>query len=274
MSLLEYWPSLDEIDNCIKAEAENASDEVLLAVHQKFPLVYLKVGADGKTVPESRTVANEDDLLTHLLGKAPSGTHVIPITGASGVGKSHLIRILDARLRQLPDADRYLVIRIPKSASLRRAVELILNADPLLDSKYDQVKSEFKKALADVPLDQQVLRFQAELEIALSEYSAARRELIGREPSNSHAKECLGHSEKLPMLMSDAETVEHFRINVLPRIIQRSVKGAECEQGEIKEIDSVAAQFNVSDFDLSAIDMGSANIKVSTYYKFALLMAG
>ena len=128
MSILNYWPSLEEINRCIKAEAENSSDEVLLAVHQQFPLSYSRVGPDGKVMPDSRTSATEDELISYFIADAPSGSHVLPITGASGVGKSHLIRILDARLRRLPDAHRYLVIRIPKSASLRRVVELILES--------------------------------------------------------------------------------------------------------------------------------------------------
>jgi hypothetical protein len=97
MSLLNYWPTHEEIDRCIKSEAESVSDEVLLAVHQEFPLAYATVGPDGKVVPDSRQIASEDDLLRHLLGSAPEGSLVVPITGASGVGKSHLIRMLDAR---------------------------------------------------------------------------------------------------------------------------------------------------------------------------------
>lgn len=166
MSLLNYLPKHEEVNRCIKLEAEAVSDEVLLAVHQEFPLAYAKIGPDGKVVNESRQLANEEDLLRHLLGSAPSGSLVVPITGASGVGKSHLIRILDARLRRLSNASSYLVIRIPKSASLRRVVELILEAEPLQGNNYDLVRAEFEKALIDLPLTEAVIRFQAELKIA------------------------------------------------------------------------------------------------------------
>lgn len=270
MSLLNYWPSIDEINKCVKAEAENASDEVLLAVHQPFPLVYFKVGPDGKVMPESRTVATEEDILSYFIGDAPSGSHVLPITGASGVGKSHLIRMIDARLQRLPEANRYLVIRIPKSASLRRVVGLILEAEPLKDKKYDRIKVEFSKALADVPLDEAVIRFQAELAIALKEYALGLKEFLNREPTNVSVKERLGHAEGLPKLMADAETVDHFRSNVLPRIIQRSVKGAESENGELKEIDSTSTQFNVEDLNLSGVAITKANQQVQKYYRFAL----
>ena len=270
MSLLNYWPSLDEINKCIKAEAENASDEVLLAVHQQFPLAYLTVGPDGMVMPESRTVATEEDILNYFTGHAPSGSHVLPITGASGVGKSHLIRILDARLRRLPDAHRYLIIRIPKSASLRRVVELILEAEPLNDKKFDQVKVEFTKALADLSMDEAVIHFEAHLEIELKKYAALLKVSLNRETTNTVIKERLFHADKLPMLMTDPETVEHFRAKVLPRIIQRSVRGVTFDEGEVNEIDSTSAQFNVDDLDLNGVDLGQANQKVANYYRTGL----
>ena len=270
MSMLNYWPSIEEINKCVKAEAENASDEVLLAVHQPFPLAYFTVGPDGKVMPDSRVVANEEDILNYFLGDAPSGCHILPITGGSGVGKSHLIRMIDARIKRLTNADQYLVIRIPKSASLRRVVSLILEAEPLNNHKYDRIKEEFSKALTEVSLDVAVIRFQAELAIALSEYALSLRESLRQNPTNSLIKERLGHAVDLPNLMADAETVDHFRKNVLPRIIQRSVKGAESEDGELKEVDSTSVQFKTEDLDLSQIAIGRANQRVAKYYTLAL----
>ena len=270
MSLLNYWPVLEEVNNCIKAEAENASDEVLLAVHQQFPLSHLKVGPDGRVIPESQAVATENDLLKYFISDAPSGSHVVPITGASGVGKSHLIRILDARIQRLPNADNYLVIRIPKSASLRRVVELILEAEPLRVAKYDQVRSEFTKALADVSLDEAVIRFQAQLEIALKDYAVKHLELLNTDPTNASIKERIGHARDLPKLFADAEVVDHFRFKVFPRIIQRSVKGAELEGTGVKEIDPTLSQFNVNDFDFREINFGQASTQVAKYFKYNL----
>jgi hypothetical protein len=270
MSLLDYWPSLEEINRCIKAEAENSSDEVLLAVHQQFPLSYSSVGPDGKVMPDSRTSTTEDELIRYFIDDAPSGSHVLPITGASGVGKSHLIRILEARLKRLPDAHRYLVIRIPKSASLRRVVELILEAEPLKHPKYDRVKEEFTKALADVPLHEAVMRFQAELAIVLKEEESKLAQSNAQDPSNISVKERCGHARDLPKLMADAAVVDYFREKVFPRIIQRSVSGLAPENGEIKEIDATAYQFKEDDLDLNGTNFGQANKQVAMYYQFGL----
>ena len=71
-------------------------------------------------------------------------------------------------------------------------------------------------------------------------------------------KNVCGHARDLPKLMADAETVNHFRVNVFPRIIQRSVNGAESENGEVKEIDPTASQFKVEDLDLSGVVLAQA----------------
>jgi hypothetical protein len=270
MTLINYWPSLEEIDNCIKSEAEALSDEVLLAVHQKFPLAFSKVGPDGKVISDIKSVATEEDLLRHLLGDAPEGTLVVPITGASGVGKSHLIRLLDARIRHRPDAQRYLVIRIPKSASLRRVVELILETEPLQGPEYNSVKAEFKTALADVSLDEAVIRFQAELNISLNEYAANLEQLVHQGQIDSVIREKLGHAKMLPKLIADAVNEVHFREKVFPRIIQRAVIGLKSERGEIKEVDPTEGQFKAEDLDLHHLNIGNASDMVAKYYRFNL----
>lgn len=268
MSLLNYWPTLEEIDRCIKSEAEAVADEVLLAVHQEFPLAYATVGPDGKVVPDSRQVASEDDLMRHLLGSAPEGSLVVPITGASGVGKSHLIRMLDARLRRHPKASRHLIIRIPKSASLRRVVELILDAEPLQHPKYRSVRAEFDKALADVPLSQAVILFQAQLKIALGEYATKLRHQLQQSPTDENLKRRLHVAMGLPSLLSDAATEDYFHKQVLPRIIHRSVEGLKDGNAPIDPADS---QFKPSDFDLpDEIEITSSAIQVQKFYQLTL----
>ncbi len=264
MSLLSYWPTREEVDRCIKSEAEEVSDEVLMAVHQEFPLAYSKVGPDGKVVADSRQRASEDDLLRHLLGSAPEGSLVVPITGASGVGKSHLIRILDARLRRLPNASRYLIIRIPKSASLRRVVELILEAEPLQVSTYDTVRAEFEKALADVPLETAVIHFQAELEIALRDYERVLSEKLRQGHVDPVVQERVGVARLLPQLLTDAETTKYFREQVLPRIIHRAVEGV-IDPNTL--LDPADGQFKAADFDFpDSVDINKAAIAVRNFY--------
>jgi len=145
------------------------------------------------------------------------------------VGKSHLIRILDARLRRLPNASNYLVIRIPKSASLRRVVELILEAEPLQDSSYDTIRAEFEKALSDVPLSQAVILFQAQLRIALGDYATTLHHQLLQSPTDESMKRRLHVARGLPLLLSDAATETYFTNRFYPGlfIVQSRAEGPE-----------------------------------------------
>jgi len=258
MNLLKYWPTKEEVDHCIKPEAEGAHDAVLLAVHQASPLSY-RIGANEKVA------TTEDELYAYFTTPdVPMGAHVVPITGASGVGKSHLVRMLAARLQSDESASRFLVIRIPKSASLRRVVELILA--PLPDAGYAKVKQEFKSAMAGVDIATATISFQAQLEIALDARRAELAQEAKANPSNSLLKKKLGHAQLLSKFMSDSVIVDHFRTNVFPRIVGRAVSGDQAEDGA-----GSAEDFKVADFDLpETIEIGKAAHQIQQYYRLQL----
>ena len=128
----DYWPTENQIDECIRTTAEELAEHVLLAVHE--PMELTKLAANSG---HSET-ASEEDLLRHLT----STERPIPIVGASGVGKSHLIRWLDWKLRNLPEGQNWLVRRIPKNASLRRVLEIILEG--LDGAEFEQARNEVR----------------------------------------------------------------------------------------------------------------------------------
>lgn len=261
MNLLKYWPTKEEVDHCIKPEAEGAHDAVLLAVHQPSPLSY-RIGANEKVA------TSEDALYAYFTTPdVPMGAHVVPITGASGVGKSHLVRMLAARLQSDENASRFLVIRIPKSASLRRVVELILA--PLPDAGYAKVKQEFKNAMAGVDIATATISFQAQLEIALDARRAELTQQAKANPSNSLLKQKLGHAQRLPKFMNDPAVVEHFRTQVFPRIVRRAVSGQVGDGTESVE------DFKVADFDLpETVEIGKAAQTTQQYYQLQLRTNG
>ena len=158
-----YWPRQEEIDRCIKAEAETAFEAVLLAVHQPMPLRVRNAGSQLETPATELNV-----LETFLTPNLPEGTLLLAVTGASGAGKSHLIRWLAAQLRRDDRAKRMLIIRIPKSASLRSVVDLIL--EPLTgDERYANARMELHQAVAEVTPEIGAIRLVGGLEIALNE---------------------------------------------------------------------------------------------------------
>lgn len=260
MSLLNYWPTAEEVNSCIKPEAEGAPESVLLAVHQPSPLSYRQLPS-GEKLP-----ASEDDLYEYFMtANVPTGAHVVPITGSSGVGKSHLVRILAARLRSLPQPDRYLVIRIPKSASLRSVVELILA--PLPDNQYGSVKQEFKKALAEITIDTAVISFQAQLEIALEDLAKDLREQVQANPTNTVLKEQLAHARMLPKFLADASVVDHIRAQVLSKVVKRAVAGQSAEGQSASSDDFCADDFVLPD----SIDLDrDASLTVRQYYRMQM----
>src|SRR5262245_3099957 len=103
--LSSYWPQQDEITRCIKREAETASEAVLLAVHQPMPLAVRNSGSLHETEIRDREFV-ESFLTTDL----PEGILLQPVTGASGAGKSHLIRWLAAQLERDARAKRMVVV--------------------------------------------------------------------------------------------------------------------------------------------------------------------
>lgn len=255
MSLLNYWPSAEEINLCINHEAEGAHDAVLLAVHQPSPLSFRLVSS------EKKLEASEEELFKYLITKdVPSGVHVVPITGASGVGKSHMVRILAARLQILNEDGRYVIIRIPKSASLRRVVELILEKLP--GDEYAQVKTEFSKALSEVNIDNAGISFQSQLDIALGDFSRELRSQVQASPSNSALKVQYGHASSLSKFMGDPELVDYFRSKVFQRIVKRAIAG----QSQAEE-DAHVEDFHADDFLLpDSIDITKAASTTQSYY--------
>lgn len=256
MSLLNYWPSAQEINHCINHEAEGAHDAVLLAVHQPTPLSYRLISSGRKLD------TTEEELFNYLISEdVPSGVHLVPITGSSGVGKSHMVRVLAARLQSINSDGRYVIIRIPKSASLRNVVESILGELPGND--YADVRASFSKAVEEVNLETAVISFQSQLNIALIDLAKDLWNRAKSDPTNALLKEQCGHARELPNFMADPVLVDHFRGHVYPRIVNRAISGQHhFEQDELVQ------DFRVDDFELpESIDIARAAEPTRRYYQ-------
>lgn len=257
-----YWPHADAVNACIKNEAETADSAVLLAVHQPAAIVRR---AEGSGVA---TPATEQDLLDAFTTEnVPGGYVLLPITGVSGAGKSHMIRWLDAQLQRSPKRDRYHIIRIPKSASLRTVVELIL--DPLKDDpQYAKPWQDLTRAVAEVNLDNAVVTFRAHLENAL----VARRDELTAElrqnPNRGELRQLIGYARDLPKLFSDAALDDHFK-TILARVVSRALSG---RSGEVEQADTLS-RFVASDLILPKdVDISRAAQRVRDYYQVNIAM--
>jgi hypothetical protein len=260
--LERYWPEADEVNACIKNEAETADVSVLLAVHQPAPLTTRNAGTNIEAQ------ASEQELLDAFLSDdVPGGYLLFPITGPSGVGKSHIIRWLDAQLQRSPKRERLHIIRIPKSASLRRVVELIL--EPLEgDPRFEKSRSELTRAVAEVDKRKAVVLFRAQIENALA--SRAESLLLEAREHKDRAAELrplIGHAQMLPKLFGDAALKDHFDETVLARVVARALRGRE----DGAEGDETQSQFFAEDLLLpDTINLNEAALPVKTYYQTQL----
>lgn len=263
--LEKYWPEADQVNACIKNEAETADVSVLLAVHQPSQLTTRNAGTNIEE-PTS-----EQQLLDAFLSDdVPSGYLLFPITGPSGIGKSHIIRWLDAQLQRSPKRERLHIIRIPKSASLRKVVELILA--PLAgDPRFEKSRADLTRALAEVDKRRAVVLFRAQIENALSGRAEAMQ-IEAREHTDRAAelRPLIGHALSLPKLFGDAALKDHFDETVLTRVVARALQGRE----EGAEGDETQSQFFADDLILpDEIDLNNAALSVKTYYQTQLAVS-
>lgn len=260
--LEKYWPDIDQVNACIKNEAETADVSVLLAVHQPSQLTTRNAGTNIETP------ASEQALLDAFLSDdVPGGYLLFPITGPSGIGKSHIIRWLDAQLQRSSKSDRLHIIRIPKSASLRKVVELIL--EPLAgDPRFEKSRADLTRAVAEVDKRKAVVLFRAQLENALT--SRAEAMLVEAREHKDRAAELrplIGHAQSLPKLFGDAALRDHFDETVLARVVARALQGREDDA----EGDETQSQFFAEDLILpDHVDLNAAAFLVKTYYQTQL----
>ncbi len=139
--LLGLWPDEEAVAACIKHEAETVDKAVFLAVHQ--PMRFVRVDQGAKLgIQQVRT---EQDLLDEFLQeRLPEGRLILPIEGSSGVGKSHVIRWIDAQLERRVDRDKRHVIRVPKGMSLKGVLRRLL--DGLDGPRYEDLRAKLLTA--------------------------------------------------------------------------------------------------------------------------------
>ena len=218
--LEKYWPSLDHATECLRTEAETVDEALLLAVHE--PTMLLRRAAQTST----ESAANEAVLLNELMRPVTDGSAVvIAITGASGVGKSHMVRWLRAQLERHPRRQDLVIVSIPKTASLRRVVELIL--EPLSGDEYQALKNDLARATEKLTPTYAAELLHAALGEGLREYRERTEALVKSAPSeNSELRPHVAVAGHVRNLIQSPEAREMWLGKVLVRIVGASLSGA------------------------------------------------
>ncbi len=228
-TLDRYWPTSQQVDECIRTEAEVVDEAVLLAVHEPGPL--LTRSANGA----AEEPASEQDLLEALLRPADDGSAVlVAITGDSGVGKSHMVRWLHAQLQRHPMRDQLVIVLVPKTASLRQVVERILA--PLEGDAYRHLQAELTKAVEQLNTRDASLMLAASLGIELEhKYEAGMQALREGGADDRGFRDRLALTKNLRDLVRDPGVLDGWFSAVLERIVRQTLEGgSETQTGELR----------------------------------------
>jgi len=199
MSLQGFWPpdDIDHADRCLFTEAETAPDAVFLAVHQPMTLMRKNYQSDDEAVPQT-----EEAILDEFMQeRPPSGTVIMPIIGDSAVGKSHMIRWIDAHLRISGGAEGRHIVRIPKSASMKTVLGLIL--EDLEGPEYDQLRQNLKKAKLPKDSFQASLDLRSNLTGALGRLTASLQASAKSDSLGPEDQQRLSHARGMSSLLND-----------------------------------------------------------------------
>lgn len=230
MNITSYWPSLENINECIRTEAETVDPAVLLAVHEPGPLCVRS--AEGG----AEEIKTEQDLLKELLRPADDGSAVVvAITGASGVGKSHMVRWLHAQLLRHRLRDRFVIVVVPKTASLRQVIERILA--PLQGGQYEHLRGELSKAIESLAPDQASELLAASLgnELEIRYQQGMQLLTAGGATSDRSFRDRVAAAKGLRDVLRDPIVRDKWFGAVLKRIIRQTLEGgSESETGELR----------------------------------------
>jgi len=196
--LLTYWPQETDVAACVKTDAEASNKAVLLAVHQPMRFERRVIGGELATVDP----CDEHELLrTFLATNLPDGRVIVPIVGSSGIGKSHVIRWLDAQIRRMPGSERRVIIRIPKGMSLKGVLGILLKDLP--GSQYDRFRKELVRAQEELEPEEAAGLLCEMLAHTITEMGIEARTLLVKNPADKRAQErdAFCRADMLPALL-------------------------------------------------------------------------
>ena len=261
--LKSYWPSAKNVELCIKTEAEELQESLLLAVHEPMTLYKRDVETD-KTVKSS-----EDEFYKFFLDI----NRPIPVVGSSGVGKSHLVRWVDAKLRRHDKNNEYHIVRIPKNSSLIKVLELIVKD---IDTKsLNEIKRKIYQVVNnEVDEDKVAENLSTHIRINLNELFDNASKSINEIKTNNkkvteeelnYLKKIIKHAgpndKNLQGLLLDPTIRKHFlsQGKCLHNIATRVCKG-------MSDNDIAEKSFQLTEEDFqNIINLGEANNSVQQY---------
>lgn len=222
----ECW-SPSEVGAIMHREAAAPSRAVLLATHQPPLIRRVEVAGPGRYGTED--VVSQEELLESVAGSSDQSL-IVPIFGAAGTGKSHLVLWLRARLEERAAPNRR-IIYLPRSETrLDRVIDLMLEGRT--GGQFDEIRSAIASATRAMDHDEAARRLRNELSVAVRKLDPATGGGTQRE-FREHLR------DNLPDLLDDPVYVKRLvgERGPLKRIVEQAMAGASEEPAEIKPED-------------------------------------
>ena len=256
--ITEFWPSQKNIDDCIKTRMEGvSSDSLLFAVHQPISLEFeLSISMKIQT-------KTEEDLLDDFLKEPGEGAGCMAVEGTTGIGKTHIIRWLEAKLRQEKQSkDKFVLIRIEKGSSLNEVMRTILK--PFLeDANFKSIWDDLENVITIPDAGSAAVILGAALENTLKDEVKRLNKLKADTGTlTPEQRSELSHAQRLHLILTGEHIKDHVRKNTLERIVQQQVSGKKEAQFDD---DHDYEQFEATDFDFSNIDFEKIGPETGNY---------
>jgi hypothetical protein len=231
--------SRENVFSTIATEAVSPSDSVFLATHA--PLDILRVSLTGRQGQTERVVTEADLLEDFLQRPTNNGVLVMPVLGASGAGKSHLVRWVHANTS--PQRGRR-VIYLPKDSTSLAGVVGKLLID-LEGPPFDDIRRDVGKLGREVTRDALERRLLDQL----------AESLRVAEPSTPQERALVGENG-LYLLLHDP----FFRAHLLRPGALVPRRAAHAIDGRGTDEPDVPLQFTVDDLPSDALDVTKAAV--------------
>lgn len=237
----------ETVHETIIDDAPRDPPAVFAAVHRPMRILRKTVRTRHE---ESGTPVSEADVLEDLL-REDGQDRMIPITGDSGTGKSHLVRWLSEHIED--DPRRHVVYIEKRGTSLRKVIEKILaglDDDVPNFDLFQDLQRQVAEAVGSIDRANAPLRLLQEVANAIREHGAE----APADASSDEVDDREDLADHLPDLLTDPE----FR---KPLLTPNGVIGTSVRQaleGGASRDSGDAPEFTVDDLSFSAVDVTSA----------------
>jgi len=235
------WSPVDAATT-ISTEAVSPSPSIFFATHA--PLRIRRRHPEAKA-DDVGTAVTEEDVRRDFLGRpTANGVLLMPVTGESGTGKSHLVRWVH---ELTPSTDQRVVIYLPKTSTSLRAVVRTLLDQPGVDSpELAQLRADVDRMSSELDVESLERRLINELSEAVAVADA--------KPGQGRI---LAGPGNLALLLLDPHVRDHLlqKGKLIPRL------AASLLSDRREREDDRPTSFSVADLPLDIADVNKASDK-------------